>query len=847
MQQRFRTHIACAATAMGVVLSSPALAQDRSGTGASSADIIVTARRVEERLQDVPISMTVFNQEQIQQRNIVVASDLATYTPSLSVNARYGPEKAAFSLRGFNQDQSTAPTVGVYFADVVGVRAQGGTTSGNTVGAGAFTDLQNVQVLKGPQGTLFGRNTTGGAILLVPQRPTDSLEGYVEGTIGNYDQRRVQAALNVPLADTFKVRLAVDRNARDGYMRNRSGVGPKDYNDLNYTYLRMSVLAELTPDLENSTIAQYSRSNTNGYASRYIGCDRAYAATASPLNPPSTPGGRPSPNTRLATAAAACDQLDRQAARGDSLLDVEVSALDPRTVLDTWQVINTTTWNASDTMTLKNIVSYGEFYENSSFNLYSDNFFVPSRFTGILPSVGQRFGYIQLDEQPGFHAASQSSMTEELQLQGRSADGKLNYVIGGYLEFARPRGWNQQRTGIYGNCTDPGTLTCTTPLGFGIISESRTRLSFDNHGIFAQGTYNFTEQLGLTLGGRWTFDKIVGYSESNRYTLATVGGVVIPAQRVCNDSLNHPAPGAPNATPANQVNLLANGGNTTACGTRIVNKSDKPTWLIGLDYKPTSDTLVYAKYARGYRQGGVNFTNPGLETWQPEKVDTYELGAKLTVRGAVPAHFNVAAFYNDFSNQQVFGALVAKPESGLAGGAAIINAGKSEIKGIEVDAGATLFDHLYLTAGYTYLDTKIKELVPPTLAPDSPFAQIIPRGEAGDPLTYSPKHRFTGSAEYRLPLNNDMGDLSIGAIYTYTSSQFVDGNNQIPSTNLLNINAGWRNIAGSGVDLVGFATNITNEIYFVTAGGGFESSGIEDRLLGQPRMYGVRLRWNFGS
>lgn len=849
MHLRFRTHVALAATAMGVVMSSPAMAQADTDEGASSAgDIIVTARRVEERLQDVPISITVYNGEQIQQRNIVVASDLATYTPSLSVNARYGAEKAAFSLRGFNQDQSTAPTVGVYFADVVGVRAQGGTTSGNTVGAGAFTDLQNVQVLKGPQGTLFGRNTTGGAILLVPTRPGSELGGYVEGTIGNYDQRRVQAALNVPLAETFKVRLAVDRNERDGYMRNRSGIGPKDYNDLNYTYLRASVLAELTPELENYTIAHYSRSNTNGYASRYIGCDRGYAATASPLNPPSTPGGRPSPNTRLATAAAACDQIDRQTARGDGLLDVEVSALDPQILLDTWQVINTTTWNVSDTMTVKNIISYGEFFEDSSFNLYSDNFFVPAQFTGILPSVGQRFGYIQLDKQPGFHAASQSSMTEELQLQGRSSDGKLNYVIGGYLEFARPLGWNQQRTGIYGDCPDPGTLNCNTPLGFGIISESRTRLSFDNHGIFAQGTYNFTEQLALTLGGRWTFDKIVGYSESNRYTLATVApGVTIPVQRVCNDSLNHPAPGAPNATPENQVDLLANGGNTAACGTKIVNKSDKPTWLIGLDYKPTPDTLLYAKYARGYRQGGVNFTNPGLETWQPEKVDAYELGAKLTFRGSVPGYFNVAGFYNDFQNQQVFGALVAKQGSGLAGGAAIINAGKSEIKGVEVEAGATLFDHLQLMVGYTYLDTEIKELTPPTLSPDSPFAQIIPRGQAGDPLTYSPKHRLTASGEFVLPLANELGDLSFGAIYTYTSSQFVDGNNRIDSTNLLNLNAAWRNIAGSGVDLIGFATNVTNEIYFVTAGGGFESSGIEDRLLGQPRMYGVRLRWNFGN
>ena len=182
------------ATVLALTMGSEAYAQDTTQQVAID-EIIVTARRVEESLQDVPISMTVLSPEQITDRNIVVAADLATYTPSLSVNQRYGAEKSTFAIRGFNQDQSTAPTVGVYFADVVGVRAQGGTTSGNTVGAGSFTDLQNVQVLKGPQGTLFGRNTTGGAVLLVPQQPQDTLGGYVEATGGDYDMRRVQAAL----------------------------------------------------------------------------------------------------------------------------------------------------------------------------------------------------------------------------------------------------------------------------------------------------------------------------------------------------------------------------------------------------------------------------------------------------------------------------------------------------------------------------------------------------------------------------------------------------------------------------------------------------------------------------
>lgn len=422
----------------GTSATAPAWAQDGGSAASNPGDIIVTARRTEERLQDVPISITVFDGDQIQKRNIAVASDLAAYTPSLSVNTRYGPEKATYSIRGFNQDASTAPTVGVYFADVVGVRAQGGTAGGNTVGAGAFTDLQNVQVLKGPQGTLFGRNTTGGAVLLVPTKPTDLLEGYVEGTLGNYDQRRVQAALNVPLADTFKVRVAVDRNKRDGYMKNHSGVGPDAFNDIDYVYGRLSIVADLTPELENYTIFHYSRSDTNGYASRLEFCDR------NPTSP--FDGGSIS---RYYLSLAACDQIDRQAARGDGPLDVEVGNPNPRTFIRTWQVINTTTWQASDTLTVKNILSYGEYREQAAFQLYSDNFVVPDTpvtrfYAGIGgPAVGAPIDYVQLGTQPGHDAASESTVTEELQLQGRSSDGKFNFVVGGYLEFSRPIGWNQ--------------------------------------------------------------------------------------------------------------------------------------------------------------------------------------------------------------------------------------------------------------------------------------------------------------------------------------------------------------------------------------------------------------------
>ena len=896
------------AALVNVLAAVPAIAQD-AGEGAAASDIIVTARRTEERLQDVPISITVFNQEQLQNRNVATATDLATYTPSLSVNTRYGPEKATYAIRGFNQDQSTAPTVGIYFADVVGVRAQGGTSSGNNVGAGSFTDLQNVQVLKGPQGTLFGRNTTGGAVLLVPQKPTDNLEGYVEGSIGNYDMRRLQAAINLPLADTFKVRFAADRNMRDGYMKNRSGIGPKDYNDLNYFYGRMSIVADLTPDLENYTIATYSKSDTNGYAQSMQACDTQpltprnadgslpanYQFYKDPARPDQATDGLPSFSfQRYVFARAACDQIARQRARGDGVYDVEVSSQDPYLKLTTWQVINTTTWRASDNITIKNIFSYGEFKERTSFSLNSDNFRFPSsipaadlaifqaaglvqpaRFGNIqrlINSAGQPVKYIELDVQPNQDNAAQNNFTEELQIQGNSSDGRLTWVVGGYFEQSNPMGYSAGRTAIYQNCSDPENQVCTRPFGNGIFSDSRTQLKFSSKALFGQATYKFSDQFSITAGARYTWDKITGFSDGTRTInfnagevygfIPGVGPLVAPpgglALFQCNDS-------RASTQPQTILDCRVSTGDsfTNAAGvTTTINtpKSNKPTWLIDLDYKPTPDMLIYAKYARGYRQGGINFTNPFIETWEPEKLDNFEVGVKTSFRGAVSGYFNLAAFYNKFSDQQIFSSLIAKPTSGISGGAAIVNAGKSRIYGLEADGSVTLFDSLRIDAGYTYLNTKIQELTAPTLDPNSPFQLIIPNAVVGGELPYSPKHKLTVTGTYTLPLDESIGRISFGATYAYASKQIyttseaplaaqlgIRDPGQLNSQNFVNLNFNWDDVGGMPIDLAAFVTNVTNDKVRTAISQGLVSAGFSNEAYAPPRMYGLRLRYRFGQ
>jgi iron complex outermembrane receptor protein len=658
----------------------------------------------------------------------------------------------------------------------------------------------------------------------VPQRPTDRLEGYVEASIGDYNMKRGQAVLNIPLADTFKVRIGIDRNKREGYMKNHSGIGADNYNDLNYFAARLGIVANLTPNLENYTVATWSNSFSRGFGSHIGLCLRNGIVPGFTLSA-----------GQARTAGAACDQIARGVARGDGPLDVDINNPDPYLKIRQWQVINTTTWNASDNLTVKNIISYAEFREAATFSLNGDNFLTPSPFYSTLLSV-----------QPGEDNAAQSGFTEEFQLQGHTSDHRLVWQLGAYLELSDPLGWSAGYNPGFALCSDIGALQCTTPFpGIGSVSLLRTTTRWNNKGFYGQATYNLTDQLSLTGGIRYTIDKVVGIGESRRLAL--------PTQVIsCNDT-----------------RITGAAPSSAFCHREYVQKSKRPTWLIDIDYKPVADVMLYAKWARGYRQGGLNLTNIGLETWGPEKVDTYEVGAKTSFHAnAIRGFFNIAAFYNDFTDQQIVASLVPKPGTGLPGAAAVINAGKSRIQGVETDTSVTLFDDVRVDLGYTYLDTLLKSITLPDLT-NTPFQSIIPTALAGAPLALSPKHRFTATATYTLPLDESIGKISFGATYVYTAKQYASRSDDfitlangtrvpietvfgfnpglLPPTNLVNINVNWNSVFGQPIDAAFFMTNVTNKIYPVNLGTTLQTAGYENFIYGAPRMWGVRLRYRFGD
>jgi iron complex outermembrane recepter protein len=798
-------------------------AQEEPEAVRGGGDIVVTARRVEERLQDVPISITVYNQEQLANRNIINSTDLATYTPSLAANSRFGTEKASFAIRSFTQDLNTAPTVGVYFADVVAPRLASNITSGGGAGVGMMFDLQNVQVLKGPQGTLFGRNTTGGAILLLPNRPTSDLEGYVEGTIGNHEARRVQAVLNVPLADTFKIRLGVDRYKREGYINNISGIGPDKFNDVNYWSFRLSILAELTPDLENYTIATYSRTNTNGMLGRIVACNRGTVFGSTGFFSP--------------TRALACQQLDRSLARGDGFYDAENSMPNPFVKQEQWQIINTTTWHASDTLTVKNIASYAEARERYAFNISGDNFpgvWVTTTFPGNFVPQDKRANY-----------------TEELQLQGRTSDDSLTWQLGGYLERSIPQGGQfssqQQYTAVYAQCSDIYTFVCNTAIATPATSIliNNNVYTYKTYGIYGQATYKLSDQFAVTAGIRNTWEYAHVDANNVRVVPGPTGIVTATCSRV--------------VTPLRGAQLI----NNPVCTRSFTAKSNRPTWLINLDYKPNEDVLIYAKWARGYRGGGVNEANVGIETWAPEKLDTYEVGLKTSFRGSVSGNLNLAAFWNEFRDQQTSVFIPACTNAttcapvGING---IQNVGQSRVRGFEAD-GSLTFNNFRFDFGYAYLDAKVTGGSVPFCESTRFICNQAVFLKAGTRLLLAPKHRFTVTGTYTLPLDESLGDVSIGATFTHTSKQFQthtldlpfavgvipENYGLLPATDLLNLNLNWKGVAGSPIDLALFATNVTNEKYRVATGGGLPSTGAEFILLGEPRMYGLRVRYRFGD
>lgn len=454
----------CGAAAISMAGASAAAAQSTPAAKGAPAvstlgEVVVTARRRAENLQKVPVAVTAFTSQAIEQKGINNQSTLADFTPSMmTITGGQPGEAASFALRGQGPAFGAVPGVVPYFAEVA-----------NPIGIdgriGTYFDLASVQVLAGPQGTLFGKNATGGNILFEPARPTDKFEGYVRGEYGNYNDRRLEGAINLPIAgDKLMLRVAGEIGRRDGYTVD---VGPnfkgRQYDNLNYDSVRVGLTARPTDRIELYTLFRYYLSDNNGPGT-----------VLQQLNP--------------ATVAAFGAFLP---GLGDAVANQQ--ALGPRRVsydlpefskTEYWQVINHANFKISDDLQFQNIISYSQFRDHYAYDYDASPF----------PLGGQ--------SSRDFPVLAPNYFTEEARLQGRALHGALNYTVGFYHD-------HQSWTGPAGI---EDYYVIPVDLFFGPLTALAVQTNTSN-AVFGQATLNVGDLvsslngLSITGGLRYTWER----------------------------------------------------------------------------------------------------------------------------------------------------------------------------------------------------------------------------------------------------------------------------------------------------------------------------------------------------
>ncbi|MCP1471068.1 iron complex outermembrane receptor protein [Sphingobium sp. OAS761] len=358
----------------------------------ANADIIVTARREAEAIQRVPISVTAIDDRTLNRGTITGLKDIQYLSPSLSVSTNNTRNTDNLSLRGVGTTFGTDPAVVAYFAEVP--------LPGGGGGAGNLFDLANVQVLNGPQGTLFGRNTTGGAVLFEPKRPTDQFEARLMVGYGNHDNFEQQAIVNVPLVPgVLAVRAGISHRRRDGYTKDV--VTGRDYDNINYTAGRLSILFTPSDAVENLTTLNFMHRNEHGAGGQLHLVNPGFYGTAFD------------------------DIVAQQASWGPRRVAYDGAQIDKQKI---FLVTNRSRIDLAPNVTLKNIISYATYRNTALIDVDG------STIAGISYIPTGQPGGLQNNGTPAFN-----QFTEELQLTGKAIDKMLDWTVGAYFQHNRPK------------------------------------------------------------------------------------------------------------------------------------------------------------------------------------------------------------------------------------------------------------------------------------------------------------------------------------------------------------------------------------------------------------------------
>ncbi len=826
MSRMSHIHVAALAAAAGIIAfaaqTSARADQTSNATQAASIaqigveEVTVTARRRPESMEKVPVAVTPLSGDELRERDITSALDVQNSVPSLTVTGNLGERDAdVFTIRGQGAPFGGAdPGVQTYFAEV----------PFGAGGVGNYYDMDNIQVLKGPQGTLFGRSTTGGAILFEPKRPTDEFGGYLDAQAGNYSMYELSGAVNVPIDDDkFDLRLAGDTATRDGFTKDSvfdeqgNFVRNETVDNLNYGAFRASAIMRPFAGFENYLVFDYLRDHNNGAGAELT------AVNTGTINNLANEFLGPgfcilNPTAPTCEALAGFEQEMQQALALQKSLGIRntSSSIPLFYDRDTWGVTDIATYDFNDHLRIRNIFGYLD-------DKVADGFDYDGSFLPLLD--------VSSPLAPQSHS---SQLTDEVQLQGETDN--LNWILGYYHETDSPVGSTEIVRNTLGGAQPPFSPF----LGFGSTEIDELTNTGTSDAAFGQATYNFSgraEGLSLTAGGRYTWDHRVAASS-------------VCIDTTLPDICSFPLPSV-FKLPTQQADFHA------------------PTWTLGAQYQFTPDTMLYATYRRGYKSGGFN-SGEGAATsfgeFKPEFLTDVEVGTKnnWTILG-VPGRTNFDIYYGWYDDVQKNDLVIleqqipppANPPNILIEPIALtFNAATATIKGLEFESTFIPDDNFQFSIFYSYTEANYTKFVLPEmifidLAGNQTTLNSI--DHSGNPFANTPQHKLGLTARFHLPVDVSYGVPVISASWYYQSKVwFTDLSDLEPDAfqngyDLLNLRLDWNNIFDSPFDASFFMNNVTNQDYKVGANALEHLIGTTASIYGPPRMWGFELRWRFGS
>jgi iron complex outermembrane receptor protein len=788
------------------------------------AEVVVTAQKRAENIQTVPIAITAYSEADLRSKGITDIRGLSRLTPNVNLDAGApfsgSNSVLSASIRGIGQDDfafNLDPAVGVYVDGVYYAR---------TVGANQnLLDVERIEILKGPQGTLFGRNTIGGAISIVTRNPGSELAVDAQVSGGSYNRRDVSVMADLPISDTLLSTVTFSSQFRDGYEKrihypsttgyvadplgalHSSGTEAFDtQGGENQQIVRGKLQWKPIDALTAMLSVDWTHTNQPSTASTVLatitsGPNAVFGAiyNACLEGAPFAP-----------TAALVCGTRNTV---GTPLWQANLNPATARLLYGT-QVTNTgnidTTYATGQNF--DKLDSYGtaltiDYALNSNLTLRSITGLRRLHWTSGLDADGSPINFFELSFAEGQHQSS-----EELQLIGDLMDSKLKLVAGLY----------------YFN--EGGYINDFVTFGGGLLQiDGPNSLETTSYAGYVHLDYALTDRIGLTLGGRQSADRksfIGGQQDLNQFFYKIAGCYPAnasaslingPANLTCQQALGFP-------NPANPFQMYPPGENHQ--------NFNEFTPTAGLQYHFDSQLMAYLSYSKGFKTGGwtTRLTAPlpagsPAQSFGPETDKTYELGLKsewLDRRLIV----NAATFFSKYNGIQLTYQVVTSPVTE--------NAGNAEIKGLEIEAQSLITDHFALNGSVGYMNARYTEISQFALATTGP---VLPK---------TPRWKAALSPEVHAKIANQ-GTLRLGVDYTFTSEMFNDVQNtpllSRPSVNMLDTSASYTSPSGKATFTVGGA-NLTNKRYITTGQPQF-AGGVVFGTYNAPRewyaTFGVRL------